>query len=323
MNGGAIHEVAERFKSAPMEEEPPVYDTGESPIQPISKVSPQKENGYTGLANELYDEILKAPLSARQMRVFLAIIRKTYGYHKTADRISISQIAKATGIKPAHVSEARQQLLSMNMLVQAGSSHSEIGPNKHYDMWDFRPKKTVSSSKIITHGGNFQKSVNSAELLPTGVTKLLPTGVNTKENKESKELTKVNSSSPDGDDASTAPKKSKRKKPEFPNCPHEEILKAWQKHFPQKSQPTTWKGTRKTNLATRWREGFTTKVRFGSRAGQNFYTDLESGISWWDRFFDYCSKRPFLRNSRFFQINWVILPTNFEKVIDGNYEDEQ
>ncbi len=44
--------------------------------------NPQTDNGFTSIANELYEAILKAPLTARQLKVVLLIIRYTYGFKR-------------------------------------------------------------------------------------------------------------------------------------------------------------------------------------------------------------------------------------------------
>ncbi|MGB4239468.1 MAG: replication protein, partial [Candidatus Hydrothermia bacterium] len=56
--------------------------------------SPQVENGYTMLSNELLDNFIKVTrfLSPYEIAVWLAILRKTYGYKKKEDWISRKQL---------------------------------------------------------------------------------------------------------------------------------------------------------------------------------------------------------------------------------------
>ncbi|MCK9577785.1 MAG: replication protein [Clostridia bacterium] len=56
----------------------------------------QKPN-FTQTPNILFDEYMK-DLSDSELRVFLAIIRKTFGWNKDRDRISLTQIQKMTGL---------------------------------------------------------------------------------------------------------------------------------------------------------------------------------------------------------------------------------
>jgi len=71
----------------------------------------QLENGFTRIANEILDELCKIKLTSYQTRVLLYIFRKTYGYNKKEDWISVNQIAEATGIRQTHVSRAKKELL--------------------------------------------------------------------------------------------------------------------------------------------------------------------------------------------------------------------
>ena len=52
---------------------------------------------YTQTPNVFFDNIMKT-LTESEFRVMLAIIRKTFGWHKTRDRISLSQIMEITGM---------------------------------------------------------------------------------------------------------------------------------------------------------------------------------------------------------------------------------
>ncbi|HCO7285777.1 TPA: NinE family protein [Escherichia coli] len=52
------------------------------------------DDGYTRFANELLEAIASADLTARQLKVMLAYVRKTYGFNKKTDRIADEQIAQ-------------------------------------------------------------------------------------------------------------------------------------------------------------------------------------------------------------------------------------
>lgn len=54
---------------------------------------------YTQFPNWLLARIYNSnDLTVREMKVFLYIVRKTYGFHKVSDKIPYSQISQATGI---------------------------------------------------------------------------------------------------------------------------------------------------------------------------------------------------------------------------------
>ena len=52
---------------------------------------------YTQCPNDILDHWLPH-LREAELKVLLVIIRKTFGYHKKRDKISISQIEKITGL---------------------------------------------------------------------------------------------------------------------------------------------------------------------------------------------------------------------------------
>jgi len=56
---------------------------------------------HTQTPNELFDEHMK-DMSGSELKVVLAVCRKTFGWHKEKDKISISQLEEMTGLsRPA------------------------------------------------------------------------------------------------------------------------------------------------------------------------------------------------------------------------------
>lgn len=102
--------------------------------------APQKENGYTPIANEILEAIYKAKyLSATQCRILMIIWRYTYGFSRKNAPIAQSFIAEATG---THISSVRRE---MKKLIEWGIVR-EISPatfnrarilefNKNYEEW--------------------------------------------------------------------------------------------------------------------------------------------------------------------------------------------
>lgn len=108
------------------------------------------DDGYTRFANELLEAIASADLTARQLKVMLAYIRKTYGFNKKTDRIADEQIAQLTGLSRQNVNKAKKELISMNCLFMDGY---QIGVNKEVSAWQFSKCLQVSNlvSKLETH----------------------------------------------------------------------------------------------------------------------------------------------------------------------------
>ncbi len=59
------------------------------------------DDGFTRIANELLEAVMHAGLSQHQLLVFMAVMRKTYGFNKKSDWVSNEQISVLTGILPA------------------------------------------------------------------------------------------------------------------------------------------------------------------------------------------------------------------------------
>jgi len=59
--------------------------------------NPQPENGHTDIANEIIEALWKINLSSYEWRVLLYLLRKTYGWHKKTDQISLSQFSGKSG----------------------------------------------------------------------------------------------------------------------------------------------------------------------------------------------------------------------------------
>lgn len=64
----------------------------------------------TMVPNVFFRKEVLGPLSANELKLLLAIIRKTYGWHKDVDKISRTQVEAMTGIRCDKVKAAREGL---------------------------------------------------------------------------------------------------------------------------------------------------------------------------------------------------------------------
>lgn len=95
--------------------------------------SPQKENGYTSIANELMEAFARTPsIGSEAFQVLMLLLRRSYGYQKKEAEMSISFIAAGTGLKRRSVSRAIERLVSKRLIVR---SESTVTINKNYDEW--------------------------------------------------------------------------------------------------------------------------------------------------------------------------------------------
>lgn len=110
------------------------------------------DDGFTRIANELYDALIGADLTRNQAKVAHSVARKTYGFNKARDRISDSQLSELTGLPRQKVNKAKNELIAMGVLVMQGR---DIGLNKVISEWDIpchqnRDTVTKSVTKSVT-----------------------------------------------------------------------------------------------------------------------------------------------------------------------------
>jgi phage replication O-like protein O len=131
---------------------------------------PQLENGYVRIATELWEALTRTHLPGHSVQVLMAIIRKTYGYNKTQDEISLSQLRKLTGLRHNHyVLRAIKDLVNRKMIsTTGGTPPSTTGGtctidgtsltrkykvNKDYETWlgstDGGTASTILGEKVV------------------------------------------------------------------------------------------------------------------------------------------------------------------------------
>ncbi|EAT8300865.1 replication protein [Salmonella enterica] len=139
------------------------------------------DDGYTRIANELLEAVMAADLTARQLKVVLAVIRKTYGFGKKFDRITNTQIAMMTGIHHTHVCKAKNEMIAMNIIVTSGLN---IGVNKVTSEWSFEVSQV---SETLADTAKELLADAAKETLARSANTHKPTQLNTKETIQKKE----------------------------------------------------------------------------------------------------------------------------------------
>ena len=95
--------------------------------------SPQIENGYTRIANEIMEALAKVRIPGEARQVLDAVFRKTYGWNKREDKISLSQFEKMTGLARPSICRAIKKLLIMNIIekesVRIGTTDYDTAKN--------------------------------------------------------------------------------------------------------------------------------------------------------------------------------------------------
>ncbi len=94
--------------------------------------NPQCEDGFTRIANELLDAMCKLHLSGNQWKVLHAVIRKTYGWNKTVDFLTGTQIAEMTEMYSTHVYTALRVLRERRIITW---HRRLVAVQKDYEQW--------------------------------------------------------------------------------------------------------------------------------------------------------------------------------------------
>lgn len=126
------------------------------------------EDGFTRIANELLEAVMLAGLTQHQLLVFMAVMRKTYGFNKKVDWISNEQLSQLTGMLPHKCSAAKSALVKRKILSQNGRL---TGINKVIGDWE----KPVNPNQVsLPESGK--------ESLPESGNRSYPNRVTTKDN---------------------------------------------------------------------------------------------------------------------------------------------
>jgi phage replication O-like protein O len=111
--------------------------------------SPQKENGYTGIANEILERVVKTALLGSEYKILFFVLRKTYGYHKIEDKISLTQFEEGTELSRVTVVKSLKNLIIKNILIKRDQSIYKF--NKDYDSW------VVKTALLVKHNDSSSK----------------------------------------------------------------------------------------------------------------------------------------------------------------------
>jgi phage replication O-like protein O len=123
--------------------------------------NPQKENGHIDIANEIAEALARWHLSSYEQRILWVVFRKTWGWHKKEDWISLSQFCVATGLARSHTCRALKMLVRQNIITKGGTTYSPLYRiQKDFDKWKALPKGARSHKSLpkgvisVTKGGN-------------------------------------------------------------------------------------------------------------------------------------------------------------------------
>lgn len=251
------------------------------------------QEGFVAVPNEMFDALLSADLTGRQLKVALAIVRKTLGFGKTEDDMTITQISELARIHRPNASKAFQQLIDMKVVSARKGRHGFFVSISHHSTWDFGAYQndTESDTNVSKqYGQSYQNDTHNRQPQQTV-------------------------EEPNGSLSSAKPKTAK-----VP-CPHEQLIALYHEELPTCRQVREWNDSRKSYMRARWNE----KLAAGK------YHDLQTGLAYWKRLFAYIGRSDFLtgraepapgRKQFVADLEWIIRPSNFAKIVEGKYHEE-
>ncbi len=182
--------------------------------------SPQIQDGYTPIANDLLEAIIRAGFNQRELVLILTIARATYGWSQKMVKISKLELFRRAGLRPDHGYLTLRSLMDRHVLMETNGG---LGIQKDFDIWQSytRPKSGLVSSRKC----------------PSGAASQPPKSI-------SKSITKTNIADASPASASEGGKKGPKIHPETDPCIHL-FSEQFSKKFEERTYQVEWGRDRK------------------------------------------------------------------------------
>ncbi|MGG3803132.1 replication protein [Metabacillus fastidiosus] len=101
--------------------------------------SPQKENGYTPIANEILEAIQQHKFNLNEMKIIMCVWRFTYGFNRKQHSMSLTFFENHTGLGRKRLNESLKKLVESDVLKKEEQGHAKASNtysfNKDYEDW--------------------------------------------------------------------------------------------------------------------------------------------------------------------------------------------
>lgn len=106
----------------------------------------------------------------------------------------------------------------------------------------------------------------------------------------------------------------------LPDCEHKGVIELYHQWLPTLRKVEVWNTSRQGYLRQRWRE-------VAEELAQNKQIETAHVLNWWGEFFQHIGKSKFLtgkvnsKDGRAFtaDLEWILKPSNFAKIVEGKY----
>jgi len=106
---------------------------------------------FTQIPNNLFDDLCKE-LSGSAFKVISIMCRKTYGWHKTSDCISIGQLQDVTGLSRNGVIKAIKELEGLGLILKTQSNIDGVSLPNNYCLNVQKPIDTIYTENAPVEG---------------------------------------------------------------------------------------------------------------------------------------------------------------------------
>lgn len=117
--------------------------------------NPQKENGFTPIANELLEAISGASLNGTQLRILLLLWRNSYGFHKKECALPLSYLTKMLRGNKSTISREVRRLEAMGLISSFVPGVTEGSGQKAEENGDGGEGRSICHSGFV--GGRVPK----------------------------------------------------------------------------------------------------------------------------------------------------------------------
>lgn len=263
-------------------------------------------DGFCPVPTEIIEAMASGRLTSREFQIVCAVIRKTFGWNKQEDTISGSQFSALTGMKRQDCSSIVSRLIQRGVLVRSGGSRSPIKVNTEISNWVEPEKATKSNLNARVNSIPESSSVNSIS-------------VHSANSNVGHTIDNTDTMNTPTEYLSSAPAEVTQSKPKsgIPNCPYQAIVDIYHEILPELREVKILNDTRKRLIKARWR----------SKAKKTECWSLD----FWRRYFQYVRDSDFLmgrvnprpgKNIFTADLEWLVRPENFTKVVEGKYHDQ-
>lgn len=134
--------------------------------------NPQKNQGYVGVANEIWDEVIRRDFTKRQKDILLFILRLSYGCNRKTAHVPKQQDFLLCGLGgKGHVSTELTLLERCKVITRVKESN-EYGINKDYEKWQVSPVRGWDDERFkeLVHINLMEKKKEQKKVPITGTT---------------------------------------------------------------------------------------------------------------------------------------------------------